>query len=64
MNWYRLKWAFFVYFVAWFCNVFLYSRFNFFQDWIWNTYSIGDCFYILSFSLVLSLLWREKNEKV
>lgn len=40
------------------CNKFLYSHFAFFQDWIWGVYSIGDCLYILGYSLILSVVWR------
>ena len=63
MKWRRLYWGFAVYILAWFWNKFLFPFGGFYADWIGYTFSIGDCLYILSYSMILSLVWRS-NEKI
>ena len=43
------------------CNYFLYPRYPLFQDIFYfdnGIYSIGDCFFLLGYSTILSVLWR------
>jgi hypothetical protein len=50
--------ALIIYFLAFLWNNFLLPYGGLFGDWIGYTYSIGDCLYIVSYSLILSIIWR------